>query len=202
MRKLILLLLLIASPAWAGGVISGAVLSGCSTGGGATCSTSTDYVGQKNAGYSTAASNSHDYIICQKYTASCSSCASGTLSNLYFNHHATSSESAAMCVYGPTSNSSPSGEAKVGCGTGKITSSTDNEDATVAADGGSITCGSSYWLCISPATGGYYSHKTTGLSVWWIACTGCDDAMPATLSTGTWTESTDYKMQIWATIGP
>lgn len=35
MRKLILFLLLLASPAWAGGVISGAVLSGCSTGGGA-----------------------------------------------------------------------------------------------------------------------------------------------------------------------
>jgi hypothetical protein len=35
MKKLILFLLLLASPAWAGGVISGAVMSGCATGTGA-----------------------------------------------------------------------------------------------------------------------------------------------------------------------
>jgi hypothetical protein len=112
------------------------------SGGGSSCSTTTDKVGTDNTGGSPP-SIARDTVYCSLYTPSCY----GSLSRAYVAHSGTGVSSGKVCVYSDDGDSTANvGDLKIGC-SGDISSGS-TEWAYSDMDGGTLTSGS-YWVCFA-----------------------------------------------------
>lgn len=205
MRKLILFLLLLASPAWAGGVISGAVLSGCSTGGGAGgCNPASNEVGDRQdiTGDATLAA---DNMACILYEADCS----GTLGVAYARHSGTQEDNVKICVYNSvfqtdiTSSHKPDNSDTMVSGSSCVTiSSSASEWANSGASkvGGSVTSGVKYLVCmVADTTQWKYYIDTTAGNYAYQNTSSSYTSPPATL-TGAWGAYAPRSISFYVTI--
>jgi hypothetical protein len=112
------------------------------SGGGSSCSPTTDKLGTTNTAGSPP-SIAKDTVYCSLYTPSCY----GSLQKAYVAHAGTASSSGKVCAYSDDGDSIANvGDLKIGC-SGDITSGS-TEWAYSDMDGGTLASGS-YWVCFA-----------------------------------------------------
>lgn len=188
MKKLILLILLLASPCLAAEPIQLARMNpyvAASAGGAAACTPGAPgsdgaQIGITTSGGTNRGYNTADALYCNLYQANCT----GTIGTAYAYHYDTTIESIKMSVYSTTDTNpanAPTNGSLVGS-TGAIASSS-AEWADGATSGGSVTNGNYYWLCLhTPPTSGTWAAKdTTGLTRHIIPSAGSYATIPTTI---------------------
>lgn len=221
MKKLLCLLLLITLPAFAENAIctqetcpGDSLPAGSyqlarmnpyvagSGGAAASCSATTDYVGDKTD-RATSSTGSANYIICNKpvQATQSSGCTAGNLVAAVVKHNGTGEDNVKAAVFtdasGGTAESPKVGDTIVGDWVAISSSST---QLASAAASGAITIGNYYWVCVlfDATTWDYEYGAGSAGDTYYISSSY--DTPPSNLA-GTWS-SYDRNLEIYFTIGP
>jgi hypothetical protein len=201
MKKLLLLFLLLAFAVPANAFNPLLVCTGAVASGGTSCSTSTDYIGNKTY-EAYFAPLSEDRMYCIEYSPTCTSgCTEGTFDTALVRHVRTATENVKMLIYIDDGDSVPdSGDSLVST-SAEITSSTNEENASGSISG-TATCGSSYFVClVSDSTEWYAPRQETGATTtYYQTISSSYDSSPSNLD-GSW-GSVTRELSMYATVGP
>lgn len=195
----IFLILLLASPAYAGSVTvvvgQPTSISGCSA--------STNEVGDRTQ-ESTSGSISLNYAWVFRSTADCS----GTLEDAYIYHNDTNESSVKVCVYVSTNAdlASDSSASLVGCSPA-IAGGSSTGYKTGSIGSGGVTNGNYYWVAIFKQNGGNNWVTTRGAAagktLWSKSASGYYDSIPDPLPSTGWTANANYgDPSVYVQIGP
>jgi hypothetical protein len=143
MKKYLLILLL---PLLLGvNTFSGSVLKGASCGAvAATCSASTDYVGNKGEGTVGSYSFAYQYIDCWAYTPTCS----GNVNTAYVYHRGTETDKIRVSLYSKSTTAPAAADELLVQSSAELTSSTDKEWASGAMGSYTVSSSTTYWMCV------------------------------------------------------
>jgi hypothetical protein len=198
MKKLlwILLILLIATPAFAGPEIFFAVKKGAAS----SCNPTTNEIdSQRDTLYAT----DYDYVnpmaICYRKTADCS----GTLDTAYlYIDEASGTAEVKICVYNGTGTGTPtSANTKIGC-SGSIVTGGGIGWKSSPMDGGSTTASASYFVCVfNSSTAGFATRRSGGATpVYSDQSSSYYNSPPANLGSGPATADAGYDINAYITL--
>lgn len=212
MKRLLIALLLLAAPAWAGepfnlARMNPAVLGAGVSAAGSGCSEANDEIGNKNT--VSAAVYTKDTLFCNIHTADCSS---KTKTAYLYSTNADPGSTATVCIYdcpdGDTCDGSaaPTANAVKRSCSGSLADEVTTWVSAAMDTAYSVTKDKAYWICFSNdgSTSAWNGQYTSGAARFTRACSNCGAnaaSMPSTLD-GTWTGPTaDRNMSVYVTIG-
>lgn len=195
MKKLIpivLLLLLIASPAYP---FSSAIQAVVGAGGVAAPASCGAYIG--NGTLTATRAIPSGYIHCMLATSG----ADCTASVMRIYSTSDDGSTATLCAYstaGSTANPGTNGSSNLKLQCTAANAIADTTTAWVEANLGAtlaLTNGANYWLCVFAKTANFSSKEATTASWFYKSCAGCVDTPPADL-TGTFTEGSEHRIAL------
>ena len=179
---------------------------GVTSSGGTSCSTSTDFIGNKTGTWDNTATGGD--TVCQVVTATCAGTVNCTLNTGVLSHHGTSTDKGKISVY-VYGNANPNHSSNTLLDySGEISSNTDDELASAAmTNNAAVTNGTSYWMCTtSHLTDDFTYHLSTTEtpSKWQRYCSGQYATPKADLSQcgGDFTETASRRFFMYVTVGP
>lgn len=187
-------------------------ICGSNYGAAVSCSTSTNYIGDKTDYSAASGSVAQYYLTCQHRQSNCAS--AGTFGKAYVSHHGTTSEKFKVFVYATAKtdgSSEPDANDTLVGATAEATLSTDDGSgfSEVGDVGGATTASGYYWECVTCGTSaGCNMHRAASSGgTFWTMNLGTSakyTTAPSDLGEDgyTWSSTADRKRQSYVTIGP
>ena len=207
--KLILVIILFATPCYAEDMQLASVLSGVLSGGGAVCNPTTDYVGDKTTHSGGNTDVTSDQISVYSYQAQETICSSGSIGYPYLAHQSTSTETAKLCFWTDSTSGTgdPNNESVIGCST-IISCTADGSGVPNCTNshyvGGTIIKGQWVFVGIIGGSAGFHVYRdtTAGNTARVKTVAGSYANPPSVLSSGGWSDTASRQRSTFATIVP